>query len=209
MKTIPINTIKFGTCSVDQLNIVPKYIEEIKLENYPFPLNDSIATLQEINNLVNYGVFSLPYDYQSEIVLDAMFLEEIINYFKTELDLDYSEIANQINDDICQVVYFLKNHYNRPRPNQLAAILGIDFHPKKTTIETASYPSGKALISYCVLDTIAKQNPKISEHCNHLHFIIKESRLKLGLNYKSDIYAADEFGFIICSNNDFRKKYVK
>lgn len=216
MLTIPINNISFGNPTQEQIHLldVPLWLNDIiDVKNYPQPLNDSIVTRQELNEIVDsIEKIKMPHNLsrlQSFQDFDKNLIGSIISYFKNEKDLDFSDLCTSIETDLQNFIYSLKYYYNRPRPRQLANILKLSLVPfTSETANTPAYPSGHTLIASVILKTIEKLHPTLSEETIEMQHIIAESRIFLGLHYRSDNDFSFELANKIVLNENFVKKHL-
>jgi len=91
-------------------------------------------------------------------------------------------------------VLYLKDHYQRPRPNQLAPHLGLELHPYPTiTGHSPAYPSGHSaqaiVVGLALRQTFGKHGfMAIAKG-------ISLSRLQLGVHYPSDKKYGEYLGY--------------
>jgi len=226
MKQIDINTITFGNPTQAQikefLNYEQKedfydttadFFEKIKVENYPFPLNDSLATIQELNEIVeNIEIISAPYNDEKRNYMQSLnenLEATIIDYFKIQKDYDFTEIVNDISSEMNSIIYLLKFNYNRPRPFQLANILKLKLFPFQKNIDTPSYPSAGVLKAKLMFTAITRKHSELKEDCQNLLNLISDAKIYLGTNYRSDNEFSLEIADKIIDSNNFSKKYLE
>lgn len=91
-------------------------------------------------------------------------------------------------EEAAEIIIKIKYKYNRPRPFQLAPILGI---PLKSyivdTAKTPSFPSGHACQSKLVANVLTIMYPKLADDFQKLAEMIAYSRYIGGLHFPSDI----------------------
>ena len=92
----------------------------------------------------------------------------------------------------------MKNHYNRPRPHQLARIhnIPLDVYPS-SSVNTPSYPSGHSLQPYAIATTLSYKYPDLTNDLLKLADEIATSRLRMKLHYPSDYEYGKRLGLII------------
>ena len=86
------------------------------------------------------------------------------------------------------IVIALKNHFNRPRPEQLAKYHGIDnlkVYPSKTA-NTAAYPSGHSVQPFATAEALSKEYPDLKSELFDIADKIATSRLRMRIHYPSD-----------------------
>ena len=215
MKQIDINTITFGNPTQEQLHFIKAYIRQhhniIKVEDYPFPKNDSLVTIQELNNIVD-SLDKISMDHNSTKLDDFLRINEnldgaLIGYFKEEFDFNFTELIDKITQEFYPLIYKLKYYYNRPRPYQLASILKLNLFPFQTT-DTPSYPCGDVLLAKLILKAINQKHPELKENCDNLVNVVATSKIFLGQNYQSDIDFSFEIADEIIKSETFKEAYL-
>jgi acid phosphatase (class A) len=108
--------------------------------------------------------------------------------------LEYDEdVVEYIEEQCSPIIRHYKNHFNRPRPYQVADLYNKELNRFKTgTAKTPSYPSGHACQPMVVALHYAKKYP---EHKNELvrgAKICGYGRVVAGLHYPSDYDAGIE-----------------
>lgn len=211
-----LDSIKWGNPSQEHLPYLQQnksYLDKLftELSALSFPLNSSKGTREELNNLVDY-VNSLSADtkflkrYQSyDTSMEAVFAQIITD---KNLDDSAGEIIDEIVQDITPLIFKLKYHFNRPRPQQLAASYKLKLFPYGSArTASPSYPSAHTLYGHLICHVLGNHYP---EHFNFFDKLSKEiaySRLYMGLNYESDndfsIFVAER----VIADSEFIEKY--
>lgn len=213
MKSFYLNELIFGNPSQHQLKIIntPNYLENIvDVGNFPPPNNDSIVTLQELN-IISENIEKIAMYHNSDkltkfLEIDTNFKLNIINHFKESFDLDFSELIDNISDDLEPLILKLKYYYNRPRPNQLAALLKLKLAPFNESL-SPSYPCSHTLLTKVFMNIISQKHPELEEDTKLINEVVSDSRIYLGLNYPSDNDFSEEIAQLIFSNESFKIKY--
>jgi hypothetical protein len=111
-----------------------------------------------------------------------------VDFCKNNLGLDINiKFFDDLLKQIDPILMLLKNHFNRPRPYQIAPYYNIQLR-FRVPIETshAAYPSGHALdaliINYALSKILPEQTLAIQKFCNDMAF----SRFVAGVHYPSD-----------------------
>ena len=151
------------------------------------PKNSSSETRNEIQEIIKRYTNKTDQDKQEYINCD----EDSSYYIKLVLEennMDYSEDTIVYIEDQCRpIIRHYKNHYNRPRPYQVAEALGIDFKRFVTdTAKTPSYPSGHTVQPYVVANYYGKLYPEIKSELREAADICAFGRVIAGLHYPSD-----------------------
>jgi hypothetical protein len=85
------------------------------------------------------------------------------------------------------VINYLKLHYNRARPYQLAQYYGIPFYPLASFGSTESaYPGGHTLWSLFIYHKYVQLHPELHKPLLAMVMDVNLSRMHLGLHYPSD-----------------------
>jgi hypothetical protein len=157
--------------------------------NQPPPLNSSIQTQQELNDIV-LKVNSLT-DKQKKFCKRAehdmyglyvsLLRKHGINKYTR---IDFENFFDKTDPFLFRIKYF----YNRPRPYQLAVYLQPDLYlPIKTyTTITPAYPSGHAFEATLLSLLLSRHYPKLRKELMKLAKNISASRMYIGVHYKSD-----------------------
>jgi len=120
--------------------------------------------------------------------------EDASYYIKEVLrdnNFDFNEDTMEMIEDQCRpIIKHYKNHYNRPRPYQLADALNIEFKRFKTeTSKTPSYPSGHTVQPYVVANHYGNLYPEVKQELRDAADICAYGRVQAGLHYPSDYKA--------------------
>jgi len=98
-----------------------------------------------------------------------------------------NDFVTKIMDQTDPILYFLKDHFNRARPEQVANSFNIQFQVKiPNTAMNPAYPSGHALDSHIMAYCIKKLAPHKSEEIEQFAKKMRDSRMNVGLHYPSD-----------------------
>lgn len=82
---------------------------------------------------------------------------------------------------------YLKIHYNRPRPFQVAGQWNIPLYPHVIEGSTdAAYPSGHVFLSALLAHALTLRHPKLKSDWWWMVMDIKKTREELGVHYPSD-----------------------
>ncbi len=176
--------------------------QSIRLDPYPQG-NDVVRELKEIQEYVNSAT---PEQKQQYINCD----EDSAFYIKEYMDkegLDYDEdTINYIEAQSRHVIRHYKNHFNRPRPYQVAEKLGMEFNRYVTdTSKTPAYPSGHTVQPMLTAEYYSKLYP---QHRNGIMNGAKISgfgRVIAGLHYPSDYEAGVKLGKELIEFMDYGK----
>tara|TARA_Y100001972_G_scaffold127415_1_gene184134 strand:+ start:2727 stop:3389 length:663 start_codon:yes stop_codon:yes gene_type:complete len=193
-------------------NIFTQYFEEFS--NTPF--NDLFQTSAEITNVIKRqrDAENSPkwkaikkFIFQCDMDLDET-LKINLKKLKIPFDDDYINFLVSTSMDLGGLVMQLKNHYQRPRPFQVAYYTNQPLHPFETQSgNTPSYPSGHAMQGKFLTKIISSHYPKKKIELTRLSEMISDSRIIMGVHYESD----NKFGELIANKllakDDIKKRF--
>ena len=189
-----INSLVYGPERNHDLPAIP--IDELPL--IAPPANDSDETKDELKYLA-----SLPKADDFDKSVDKNFnwlfsgyLDQMVKGDKITKD-DIEDYSKKIKN----IVIALKNHYNRPRPHQLADYHGIDLGDvyNSKTAKTASYPSGHTVQPFAIAKALSLKYPELKDGLYKIADDIAKSRLKMRVHYPSDYEYGKKLGDFIGS----------
>lgn len=97
-------------------------------------------------------------------------------------------ILEQIKKQTRPIIMKLKNHYNRPRPNEVAEELNINWDcDYLSSAQTPSYPSGHTIQAYICAGFLADQYPEHSKALYMIAELVSQSRIDRGVHFPSDV----------------------
>jgi len=100
---------------------------------------------------------------------------------------------NSWSDEVFPIVYYIKDYFNRPRPNELAGEYGINLHPvTRTDANSAAYPSGHTIDFLVMIYQLMKLKPSSKDYFIDLYNKIKDVRELSGVHYPSDGDGSEE-----------------
>lgn len=213
-----MNDLRYGNLSkelqakLSEENIFTQYMGEFAFIDYPNYAESSEEIIEIIETQKKAEQSG-----KWEAIKDFCYLwdEDIMKAFESTLtrldipyDEEYLEYLNKVSDDLGALIVQLKNHYQRPRPYQLAFYTEQDLHPYYSfSGMTPSYPSGHACQGLFLFNLIAFHYEDKREELMKLAKQVADSRIILGLHYKSD----NLFGFQIVKElllkDDIKEKY--
>lgn len=159
-----------------------------------FPPNSSIDTTSELY-LINSHALVCPDPSGLEDRYDADFdwaFEELCNSNGLEYNKEYFKALMK---ECAHITIRLKYKFNRPRPYQLAPVLGIDLSVQESdTAKTPSFPSGHSMQAMAQALVIAKMYPQIEKEALKLAKDISKSRIVGGHHYPSDVEYGEFIG---------------
>jgi len=157
------------------------------LMNVPYP--DENTTRNELLHMVELsnGIDS---SREEEINLIHSHLYDYWSNYLESFGVTIS--ALELENSIIQyepITDFLKVHYNRPRPHQMAGVMEIPLYPKLSWGNgptDSSYPSGHTFLSLCIYQVVGNTYPHLKSDLMKMVLNIKLSREELGVHYPSD-----------------------
>lgn len=207
-----INKIKFGNPPENFTKIIGSitYLDTLyyPLKKFiPYP-NFSDNTRQELNE-INKEV-KLMNDDPEMTELCLMTHKNFNGFWHSVLSVNNitmdQEFINNIIEDVEPLIQKLKFFFNRPRPYQLACYYRLNLFPLVNEI-TASYPSSSYCKSLLIANIFGRNNKDKAEHLYMQAHNMGAMRIKLGLNYPSDLDFAETLCIKILNHNGFRKKF--
>ena len=210
-----INQANYGNPTREQKVFLDEigFVDDLflKLNNEPFPANNSDLTKDELNEIVD-SLNSIS-DAENKAYLtrykayDRSAVQVIVSTFKQK-GIDVEALCDEIVSDTKNLIIKLKFFYQRPRPNQLAQYYKLKLFPYKSySSDTPSYPSGHTVQSYVILNVIADRHPELYQFCKELIDDIAYSRIYLGLHYPTDNDFSKAVGKEILKHPKFTQKY--
>ena len=157
----------------------------IALDELPLidpPSNSSDQTKQEIEEIND-----MPKATSFDISNDKNFSNTFAEYLAANNGSITEDQLKRYSKKIKHIVIALKNHYNRPRPAQLAAYHGINLNPYPSkSADTASYPSGHSVQPFAMATAISKEYPELKDGLFELADRIAKGRMRMKIHYRSD-----------------------
>jgi hypothetical protein len=191
------------------------YLDSILSESEdlsPYP-NDSTETRLELQEVIQ--AINLIKD--DEELLQRYFLydnslgEYILNTLSIEIPNEEQNIIDTINSidaDITPLLLKIKYKHQRPRPYQLGLHFKLSLYPLPTVYaQSPSFPSGHTFQSKVICEVLGNKYPQFYNQLQILAEDISNSRLYLGVHYKSDLLGGVELANRVLSNKEFVKKY--
>jgi len=160
--------------------------------NRPFPKNDSDCTKKELVEL--YGRTNSLTDEELDFAVRAErhHFKEWSRFCMERGMIVHEYFFKEMENNTDGLLYFLKNHYNRPRPFQLGLHLNIPVEPVVNhSANSAAYPSGHAFDAKLISLVLSRKYPSFAQDFEEFADRISNSRLDLGVHYPSDI----QFGY--------------
>jgi hypothetical protein len=209
------NNITYGNPTIEQKESLPDLclVDDLfsKLKENVCPFNDSEMVKDELNEIVDCLKSMEEEDNRDYLkrykAYDRSLIQMINTTFKQK-SIDVESLSEEILNDIKSLIFKLKYHYNRPRPNQLANYYKLRLFPYNSySSNTPSFPSGHTVQAYVILNVIGNKYPSHYSFCKELIDDIAYSRIYMGLHYPSDNDFARIVGREIIQHKDFAKKY--
>ena len=135
-------------------------------------------------------------------------LEKTLDMLDIPFDNEYIEYLTKVTDDLGAFVVQLKNHYQRPRPYQVAFYTEQNLHPyNSVTAQSPSYPSGHAMQSFLLCNIIAYHYEDKKEQLLKIAKQIADSRIIMGIHYPSDNAFGVQVVKELMLKDDIKSKY--
>ena len=122
-------------------------------------------------------------------------------------NLEYDEdVIEDIEEQCSPIIRHFKNHFNRPRPYQVAQLYNKTLNRFKTgTAKTPAYPSGHAMQPMVVALHYSKKYPEHKDELIRGAKICGYGRVIAGLHYPSDYNAGIELAKKVMEFMDYDK----
>jgi hypothetical protein len=187
-----VSNLKFGELTRpmfvkmlgEKMRLIAASPEDIP--EHPFPKNDSEEVRREIEHIIKKAKES-PFDNKELIMLDKRATNSFFEFMDAEGVQYDKDFLKELSDDTSRFALKLKMKYQRPRPKQLAPLLGYEITDIPTsTDDSPSYPSGHALVAWTLALYLSDKNPEHKEGFYDLAGKIEDSRIIRGAHFLSD-----------------------
>ncbi len=202
--------------STDMETVLGVYMS---LENKPCPLpppppNGGTDTLLELNHLIELQTSSTDGEREYAVRMDIlrnhyeMWATEATRITGDEYEYDFFK---KISTCIDGYLNYMKMKYDRPRPYQLAPIMGKRLYMFIEEPGTASYPSGHSMDAWTFAMILSKRHTAHERELYAIAHSIGISRMIAGVHFPSDIRAGKalaESALYIIEDHDLMKGIV-
>jgi hypothetical protein len=171
--------------------------DEYSFPDIPYPPIDSIAGEEDLaQTIIQYNNRVVPAKLQETCDTDMLGL---FRKFLDSKGLTFNEsYYSKLKVDLIPLIHEMKEHYDRPRPGQVAQYFGINFIPDQLeTAQSPSYPSGHTIQAYVLALKFAEQFPEYSDDLLNIAEIISQSRIDRGVHFPSDIDFGRQIAYLI------------
>jgi hypothetical protein len=213
-----MNELRYGNLNkelqakLSEKNIFTQYMGEFAFIDFPNYAESSeeiieiIETQKKSESSDKWQAIKDFCDLWDEDIMQA--LETTLTRLNIPFDEEYLEYLNKVSDDLGALIVQLKNHYQRPRPYQLAFYTEQDLHPYYSfSAVSPSYPSGHACQALFLCHLIGFHYEDKKEELLKLAKQVADSRIILGVHYKSDNLFGFEIVRQLLLKNDIKEKY--
>ena len=193
-------------------NIFTEYLAEFSFIEYPNYYESSqeiisiIKTQESAETSGKWEAIKSFCDlWDSDLILA---LEKTLDMLDIPFDDEYIEYLTKVTEDLGSFIVQLKNHYQRPRPFQVAFYTEQNLHPyDSVSAQSPSYPSGHAMQSYLICNIIAYHYEEKKEQLLKIAKQIADSRIIMGIHYPSDNYFGIQVVKELMLKDDIKSKY--
>lgn len=167
-----------------------KYFKGIGVEDFKdltYPKEDSKEAKKELSNIKSIKI-------DKDFVNKCDDIKKVFKDYFKENDLDFPEkLVSDILDGSAYLIMGIKNHYNRPRPKDLAKKLGVDLNfVNLSSSKTPSFPSGHAVQSHLLAYILSDMFPKHKKAFDNIADDISISRMMAKVHFLSDIESGEK-----------------
>ena len=179
---------------------INKGVDKLILDS--MPLNSSEETAAEIDYLIkrssNLTKEEISFAKEVEKNLPGVWLEFLA---KLGYEVEMTEITNIVGQTD-PFLFYIKNRINRPRPFQIANVLGKELYPAiHTDANSAAFPGGHALDSYNLCNHFCRRFLKDTNKIVEFAEKVAETRIYTGLHFPSDHKSAKMISDLMWQNN--------
>tara|TARA_R100000406_G_scaffold95000_2_gene88149 strand:- start:1691 stop:2359 length:669 start_codon:yes stop_codon:yes gene_type:complete len=188
---ISLNQLAYGQATIEERMAMDngtqfeKYVKVF--ENDPYPENVSAEAKAEVYEVVSKIDKLVNEEWRKRcFFIDKQLGKYLSGYAQKAGMRQFKSIFEQVNDlYLNSLIYRIKYHYNRIRPNPLAYYLNIGLTSANTrTGHTPSYPSGHTLQAHFFTKLISDvMNVPWSDEPTRE---VAASRMSMGIHFKSD-----------------------
>ena len=159
-----------------------------------FPANSSYDTYKELETM---SFQTKQFGEPAQAKYMKKYDEEFFKPFKKlceDKGYDFpKEYLSQLTEEAGEIIIKLKYRFNRPRPYQIAPIVGIDINHEPTrTAKTPSFPSGHSCQGHLIANVLGKEYPECAKEFDEIAEKISFSRYIGGLHFPSDLVYGKE-----------------
>lgn len=213
-----LDDIKYGNASQESMywTAANTYLDThfTQLTTFSHPANSSTRTSDELTVICNYisQVAKNPDLLSRCLEIDRKgfrFYKELIEQSEmiTEKE-DFAKMIDEIITDASPLIHKLKHFFSRPRPSQIGYYYKYMLFPyRSVSSDCGSFPSASVYFARIFTEVIGNRKPELYASMRQLHKEVCDSRLALGLNYPSDIEAANYAADLVISTPEFKVKY--
>jgi len=163
------------------------FVDPQELTRIPPPGNSDEKTRNELRYITNEMVEASPADLMYMEMVDKDILAPYNNFLSAVgEEVDWSRLEKTL-DQVGVLTMWLKNHFQRPRPFQLAHIHKIALHPHASASpHSPSYPSGHSTAGYVAGNLLGRQFPDYINELENIAKSIAHTRIVGGWHFPSD-----------------------
>ena len=207
---ITLNQLAYGQPTIEQRMMMDdgtQFEEHVKLfENTPYPENVSPDAKKETYEVQSKIEKLQDAEWRSRCFFIDKQLGMYLNGYAQKAGMkSFKQIFDQVNHlYLNSLIYRIKYHYNRIRPNQLGYYLKIKINSANTTTgHTPSYPSGHTLQAhfYTRLISDVMGVPWSDEPTRE----VAASRMSMGIHFKSDNDFAVQISNYLLESEEYLK----
>ena len=161
----------------------------------PPPANDSDETRMELSEIADRMELASSEEKHKAQEYDIRYSDEFIGYcIHHDLPVNEKKIMRMVHE-MSAIDRKVKYNFNRPRPEQMANILGIRFpNAFAVTADTPSYPSGHSAGSRTLALYLSNLFPSHKQEFLNMAEECGMSRIILGVHFPSDHEAGVSLG---------------
>jgi hypothetical protein len=206
------NLTKEAQVFLNKSNVFTSFFEEFAYT----PYNDFFNTTEEITQIIKVQRDAERNPKWNDIkkfneLCDGDLTKTLrVSLKKLQIPFDdnYIEYLSQLSMDLGGLIMQLKNHYQRPRPYQIAYYSNQPLHPYETISgNTPAYPSGHATQGRFLTKVIASHYPNKRIELSKLSEQMSNSRIVMGLHYPSDNLFGEQIASKLLEQKEIKDAY--
>tara|TARA_R100000654_G_scaffold8847_1_gene20541 strand:- start:698 stop:1252 length:555 start_codon:yes stop_codon:yes gene_type:complete len=166
-----------------------KDFDTSQLINRTPPTNNSLQTFKELKQLKSMRI-------DKDFVVEKDNIIKNFEKINKKFGLNFpNKKITKLQNDSSKIIKILKNYFNRPRPKEIAAHLGIKIkNTDLKSMKTPSYPSGHSAQSKLIANVLSDKFPQLKYHYQKEADDISDSRNIGRAHFQSDSSFGKELG---------------
>ena len=178
-----------------EISVLPA--EDYRFPVVPYPEPGSPEAAKDLARVIYQTANRVvPDDLQEACDSD---MQSLYEEYLSSRGLTYnSSYYGKLIKDLIPIIHTLKEFYGRPRPEDVARNLGVQFRSDQLkSAKSASYPSGHTIQAYVLALLLADQFPDEKDGLLDIAEMVAQSRIDRGVHFPSDLDFGREVAYLI------------